>query len=249
MKNQRWVFILCGALAGVPCPARGQGWPTPVHGMFGDRTLGGVLSPRPGAQRGGIVTGPAGEFLGRGRSEGLLFPQMPWQYPVTAEPSGSGKYGPSEPAVVERRQPPARPSPPVPVPVEEAPPMQPDQWFRTPAAAAAGTRALPSVAAGASPNVARPVRRTSLGLRLEARTPAGTPAVAVAEAIRHNKQIAVLSPITVTLDNETAILRGQVATEHDRQLVEILTRFEPGIWQVQNELRVGQPEQVAVGRR
>ena len=129
----RWVlWVLVGALTGVPWPAHGQGWPVQVHGMFGDRVLGEAVSPRPGAHRGGIVTGPAGQFLGRGRSEGLRFPNMPWQYPVAAEPLGGGRYGPSEPAVVERRPPPGPPPPPGSVPAEEAAPLPPEQWFRAP---------------------------------------------------------------------------------------------------------------------
>jgi hypothetical protein len=238
MRNHRWALcVLFGALAGIPGPVRGQGWPTPVHGMFGDRSLGGTLSPRSAAQRGGIVTGPAGEFLGRGRNEGLRFPQMPWQYPLAAEPPGAGSHGPSEPAVAERPQPPVAPSSAVSVPTEEAAPRPTERWFRSPATGTANRRAMPRVAAAISTDVR--VRLTS-GVGLDSRTPAGNPAAAVADVIRHNKQIQSTSPITITVENETAILRGQVANEHDRQLAEILTRFEPGIWQVRNELTVGE---------
>jgi hypothetical protein len=250
MNNKRLALcVLLGALAGVPGPARGQGWPVPVHGMFGDRMLGQTLSPRPGAHRGGIVTGPAGEFLGRGRSEGLQFPNMPWQYPVTAEPLGGGRYGRSEPTAAERWQPPVPPSPPGPVPAEEAAPLPPPQWFRTPATEAASTRVLPSASSGIATAAAPSVRLTSFGPELDSPTDAGNPAAVIADVIRRNTRIQKLSPITVRLERETAILRGRVATEHDRQLVELLTRFEPGIWQVRNELTVGDPEQVAVGRR
>ena len=249
MTNKRLVLcVLLGALTGVAWPARGQGWSAPVHGMFGDRVLGGTLSPQPGAHRGGIVTGPAGVFLGRGRSEGLQFPNMPWQYPVAAEPRGGGRYGPSEPRPAERWQPPVPPSPPGPVPGEEAAPPPPAQWFGAPATEAANTRARPSVSAGIATAAASPIRLTSIGLELDSPTHAGNPAAVVADVIRRNTRIQRLSPITVRLERETAILRGRVATEHDRQLVELLTRFEPGIWRVQNEVTVGEREQVAVGR-
>jgi hypothetical protein len=245
MVSQRLVWcVLVGALTGVPWPARGQGWPVPVHGLFGDRVLGGTAGPRPGPLRGGIVTDPVGQFLGRGRSEGLQFPNMPWQYPVVAEPLAGGTYGPSEPAIVERRPPPVPPSPPSPVPTEEAAPLPPAQWFRTPSTGAASTRALPKAASEALTAAATPVRLTSIELELDPPAPAGNPAALVADMIRRNQRIQKLSPITVMLENETAILRGRVATEHDRQLVEILTRFEPGIWRVQNELTVGELEQV-----
>lgn len=48
-------------------------------------------------------------------------------------------------------------------------------------------------------------------------------------------------PIQVTLQGSTVILRGEVATDHDRLLAEQLVRLEPGIWAVQNELAVTKP--------
>jgi hypothetical protein len=249
MVSKRWVgCVLVGALIGAPWPARGQGGPVPVHGLFGDRVLGGTTGPRPSPLRGGIMTDPVGQFLGRGRSEGLQFPNMPWQYPVAAEPLGGGRSGPSEPAIFERRQPPVPPSPPSPVPTEEAAPPPPAQWFRTPSTGAASTRALPKAASPVFVAAVSPVQLTSIEVELDPPTRAGHPAALVADMIRRNQRIQKLSPITVSLDNETAILRGRVATEHDRQLVEILTRFEPGIWRVQNELTVGELEQVSVAR-
>jgi osmotically-inducible protein OsmY len=85
------------------------------------------------------------------------------------------------------------------------------------------------------------LRPPALAVGFQAMSPAVGPADTVAELIRRNDRIQRLSPITVTLEDDTAILRGRVATEHDRQLVELLTRFEPGIWQVKNELTVAEP--------
>jgi osmotically-inducible protein OsmY len=45
-------------------------------------------------------------------------------------------------------------------------------------------------------------------------------------------------PVAVSVQGQTATLRGEVATEHDRVLAEQLVRLEPGIWKVQNELVV-----------
>lgn len=47
--------------------------------------------------------------------------------------------------------------------------------------------------------------------------------------------------VTATVQGQTAILRGSVASSHDRQVAEQLALLEPGIWQVQNELVVAQP--------
>ena len=44
--------------------------------------------------------------------------------------------------------------------------------------------------------------------------------------------------LEVLLQERTAILRGAVATEHDRLLAEQLVRLEPGVSQVRNELQV-----------
>jgi BON domain len=48
-----------------------------------------------------------------------------------------------------------------------------------------------------------------------------------------------LGPIEASLEGTTAVLRGRVATEADRQLAEGLARLEPGVGAVRNELVVG----------
>jgi len=47
-----------------------------------------------------------------------------------------------------------------------------------------------------------------------------------------------LGPIEVTMDGQTAILTGRVATEADRQLAEGVARLEPEVADVQNDLVV-----------
>ena len=37
------------------------------------------------------------------------------------------------------------------------------------------------------------------------------------------------------------VLKGTVATEHDKRLIERMAKLEPGIDQVQNDLAVGTP--------
>lgn len=50
-----------------------------------------------------------------------------------------------------------------------------------------------------------------------------------------------LTPLTVTVHQRTATLRGTVATEHDRRIAVQLALLEPGVGSVQNELTVGPP--------
>jgi len=50
-----------------------------------------------------------------------------------------------------------------------------------------------------------------------------------------------LGPIQATLEGRTAVLRGTVASEADRQLAEGLARLEPEVMAVRNELVVGNP--------
>jgi osmotically-inducible protein OsmY len=58
----------------------------------------------------------------------------------------------------------------------------------------------------------------------------------IASMIERTAQIKKRSPIRVDVVSETAILRGRVATQQDRELAENLVRLEPGIWDVKNLL-------------
>ncbi|MCC6126206.1 MAG: hypothetical protein IT426_14685 [Pirellulales bacterium] len=51
-----------------------------------------------------------------------------------------------------------------------------------------------------------------------------------------------LSPLQASLQGRTLILKGTVATEHDKSLAEKMMLLEPGIDRVQNELVVGAPD-------
>lgn len=48
----------------------------------------------------------------------------------------------------------------------------------------------------------------------------------------------LLGPIVVSVQNETATLKGQVATEHDRRLAALIVLLEPGISKIKNDLTI-----------
>ncbi|MGO8751275.1 MAG: BON domain-containing protein [Thermoguttaceae bacterium] len=68
--------------------------------------------------------------------------------------------------------------------------------------------------------------------------PAYNPAVQAAQIINQSGRIHGLSPITVSLEDGIVVLRGQVATENDRALAEMLVRMEPSVGEVRDELTV-----------
>jgi hypothetical protein len=79
-----------------------------------------------------------------------------------------------------------------------------------------------------------------------------TSGVAVAGAglttrLESSKVIQKRSPISVSLDQDTAVIRGRVATEHDRDLATAILRLEPGVDQVRNELVVESPSPASQG--
>lgn len=70
----------------------------------------------------------------------------------------------------------------------------------------------------------------------------GTPGVRLSEELtRRLRSAKTLDPsnrIEVSTEGRTAVLRGEVASERDRALIELLIQFEPGISDVRNELKV-----------
>jgi len=58
------------------------------------------------------------------------------------------------------------------------------------------------------------------------------------------------SPFVVMIADQTTILRGVVATDHDRILAGHVARFEPGVLNVKNELTVAAtaPSRATEGR-
>ena len=51
-----------------------------------------------------------------------------------------------------------------------------------------------------------------------------------------------LTPVTVAIEGRTAILRGRVATQHDRQMLAQIVLLEPGVSAVRNELQLPVPK-------
>ena len=60
--------------------------------------------------------------------------------------------------------------------------------------------------------------------------------------LRNSPRIRWTSPLELTVDGQTAILRGEVATSRDRELAQAWAEFEPGISSVQNDLTVQSPD-------
>lgn len=60
--------------------------------------------------------------------------------------------------------------------------------------------------------------------------------VAEALALRHPEQ--TVGPLVVSMQGRTAILQGEVASEHERLLAQQLTLLEAGVSSVQNELTI-----------
>ena len=66
--------------------------------------------------------------------------------------------------------------------------------------------------------------------------------------IGHSKRIQALQPIQVLLSEDgTAVLKGVVATPHDRELAAQWVLLEPGVRSVRNELEVGQTSPGSAG--
>jgi hypothetical protein len=69
--------------------------------------------------------------------------------------------------------------------------------------------------------------------------PAGTKVSAdFARRLTRIPQIASARSVAVTMEDRTAVLAGEVETEHERMLIEKLAMMEPGVSAVRNELTV-----------
>jgi osmotically-inducible protein OsmY len=60
----------------------------------------------------------------------------------------------------------------------------------------------------------------------------------VAKRLANSRGVNAMSPVTVTMNDQTAVLQGVVPTEHARTIAEQLALLEPGVVRVQNELTV-----------
>lgn len=107
-------------------------------------------------------------------------------------------------------------------------------------------RPEPSVNQGASQsesNSATALYPTRLALSPELTV---APPAAIQESLgrrlQNSPRIRWTSPLELTVDGQTAILRGEVATSRDRELAQAWAEFEPGISDVQNDLTVQSPD-------
>lgn len=83
--------------------------------------------------------------------------------------------------------------------------------------------------------------RTTISVAFDfPKRPPATLGTDVAARIARIGAIKALSSVGIVVDRGTATLRGVVATDHDRQLIDRLVRLEPGVWKVKNELVVAQ---------
>ncbi len=97
-------------------------------------------------------------------------------------------------------------------------------------------------------NVPLPLRRNTeiyephvaLGFEVSAPAPQSL-GVALGEKIQANPAFRLTLPIAVSLEGTTATLRGEVASERERALIEQRVLFEPGIYSVRNQLTVKAP--------
>lgn len=60
----------------------------------------------------------------------------------------------------------------------------------------------------------------------------------IARQFERTERLGTSGPIEVSVAGDTATLRGTVASSRDRELMELVVRFEPGISEVKNELVV-----------
>ncbi len=115
----------------------------------------------------------------------------------------------------------------------------------------AEANAAPPLAAGGAyppPNQAAPFSSSPPSTKYTANYPGNTdstvayhPVVQAARIINQTSRLGRLSPITVSLEHGVVVLRGQVATENDRALAEMLVRLEPGTGDIRDELTIGLP--------
>lgn len=226
------------------------------------RMFDGLLRGRSGDFRGrgrpegGMVFGAWTEDSGRLRYGDAAAGRRPWTAPPQVGPSDviqTPRPRTVAPAAEMPRPSQAAQPPEVAPPPERARPVEeirpPDVWFRS---APSGGNPGANFGTGSplpwrdvSPPRAWPAQTRlapPLQIGFAPAGPADGPgtgrAAALAGRIGRCKRIRTTWPITVTVEHQTAILRGSVATEHDRRLVEDFARFEPGIWKVRNELSV-----------
>lgn len=244
----------------------GQAPPTVTRTMFGPRVFGRPLQPASTRFDGGLEIGPVGDFIGRGPAAGrMMFDSSPSAYgsAYRAVPGfderlpGTGYMEGvvPPPQLMAPTTAPATPLTETPTPLTPmpmtptTPPATPaapgaDQWLRTSGANYTPTNGAP-VAATAVPTPEAPVAAARIAplppqMQVGFSVPtASQPAERVQGLLSSIGRIQKLSPITVSVENGTAVLRGRVATAEDRALAGTIAAMQPGISDVRNEISVG----------
>ena len=195
-----------------------------AHGTFGDRTLGQSFVPRPSTFGGGIQTGPSGNFLYLGRSDGSAAFATPWRKNDTGvlvpgsagQPASNAAFSPQSSA-------PQYNLPEIQAIPDFALPSFPETNGRegtSPAQPALG------LAHGIGPPAARPqqpyIRSRELSDRLT--------------QIARSKGLLAGPGIDVYLGNNIALLQGAVGTPGDCVLLASVLALEPEVQQIDNRL-------------
>jgi len=244
--------------------------PTPLgtsYGMFGPRTVATPLAPRPrtvfpseprsrlGAQAGVGLGGPINAiWVQDANASAAWVPSSSQSAPfleaqaraAEAAQRGIRSSVPREGLVVPQAAPPESPA--------VQPMRSPARWVAPPATESApagspgGPQVVPMRSGAALPisrpaaqEVAEPAFPTTLNVAFS--VPRQDARGSFAETLRRLETAwgPHLGRVTVSVQGDTAVLLGTVPSERDRAIVEQLLRFEPGIWQVRNELTVAAP--------
>jgi hypothetical protein len=241
------VFLLIGACLRVGLAQQSEEQTT-ARGMFGDRSLGHPIQPGASHFGSGIQRGPSGDLLSVGRTNGAAMFPTPWR---RTEPAPLPVYwGPSylfavpgvQPGLVPQEQPGQVPSE-QPRPPEQPTPEQPAPgiWFRSPPSETTTPPTSGSTGFYGPGN--------SLGLSVAgapgsvaaAATDSFRPSPGVSTRITRLAQaggVLTSSGVQVSVQGNTATIRGAVATSYDRSLVGSLVSLEPGVWHVDNQVTV-----------
>jgi hypothetical protein len=118
---------------------------------------------------------------------------------------------------------------------------------QAPAANAAGTLGQPGAAQTAVPGGAAPA--ADFVPRIPAPWSVGSSSslipggngvnAALTARLQNAKELQKRSPLSVSMEQDTVVIRGRVATEHDRDLAAAMLRLEPGVGEsIRNELVV-----------
>jgi hypothetical protein len=217
-------------------------------GLFGPRVYGRPLQPPAQKMVGGILLNPSGSFIGIGRPQGgtmfgsalrtAFAPAEPGLPSVPEQPRAI-----RSPEVVRRPEAVQWPTPVQPEavsqPARTVPPS--DRWLRVPGpeptSGRTGSRnGAPLTATSASESPRPAPSRLTVGFAPG--LPPGDSAAALTALLHRSADTRKRSLISVTVQGETAHLRGVVATDQDRAVAELVVLMEPSIWRVQNDLVV-----------